>query len=78
MERVESVVATMKEPAVDETYVASEYYDRIFGPDEVKWFKSQTGIETDEELKEHVIAVQEEAWSVSRSAFSIRICSNKK
>ena len=34
-------------------------------PHEVEFFKSQTGIEDDEELKEHVIAVQKEAWEVS-------------
>jgi len=47
-----------------ETYNASEHYDRVFGPEQIAWFKSQTGIQTDEELKKHVIAVQEEAWSV--------------
>ncbi|THG92957.1 hypothetical protein EW145_g8522 [Phellinidium pouzarii] len=32
--------------------------------EEVAFFKSQTGIESDEELKHHVIAVQKEAWEV--------------
>ena len=34
-------------------------------PHEVEFFKAQTGIEGDEGLKEHVIAVQKEAWEVS-------------
>ncbi|KAH8119900.1 hypothetical protein DFH11DRAFT_1685360 [Phellopilus nigrolimitatus] len=33
-------------------------------PEDVAFFKSQTGIEDDEELKQHVIAVQKEAWKV--------------
>ena len=37
-------------------------------PEEVKFLKSQTKIEDDEELKQHVLAVQKEAWSV-RSHF---------
>lgn len=32
--------------------------------EEVVFFKSQTGIESDEELKEHILAVQKEAWDV--------------
>ena len=36
-------------------------------PHEVEFFKAQTGIGDDEELKEHVIAVQKEAWEVSFS-----------
>ncbi|KAI5121149.1 hypothetical protein M0805_007147 [Coniferiporia weirii] len=31
---------------------------------EVAFFKGETGIKSDEELKEHVIAVQKEAWEV--------------
>lgn len=33
--------------------------------DEVTFFKSQTGIESDEELREHILKVQKEAWDVS-------------
>ena len=36
-------------------------------PHEVEFFKAQTGIQDDEELKAHVIAVQKEAWDVSSS-----------
>lgn len=32
--------------------------------EEVAFFKSQTGIESDEELKEHILTVQKEAWDV--------------
>ena len=34
-------------------------------PEEVEFFKAQTGIEDDKELKAHIIAVQKEAWDVS-------------
>ena len=34
-------------------------------PHEVEFFKAQTGIKDDEELKAHVISVQKEAWEVS-------------
>ena len=33
--------------------------------EEVDFLKSQTGIKNDEELKQHVLSVQREAWSVS-------------
>lgn len=32
--------------------------------EEVAFFKSQTKIDSDEELKQHVFAVQKEAWDV--------------
>ena len=34
-------------------------------PEEIAFYKSQTGIQGDEELKEHILAVQKEAWDVS-------------
>lgn len=34
-------------------------------PDESAFLKAQTGIQDDGKLKEHVLAVQEEAWKVS-------------
>lgn len=34
-------------------------------PHEIEFFKAQTGIENDEELKAHIFAVQKEAWEVS-------------
>lgn len=34
-------------------------------PEEVAFLKSQTGIQDDEELKHHILAVQREAWEVS-------------
>ena len=34
-------------------------------PHEVEFFKERTGIEDDEELKAHILAVQKEAWEVS-------------
>lgn len=34
-------------------------------PEEVAFLKSQTGIQDDEELKQHILAVQREAWEVS-------------
>lgn len=34
-------------------------------PNEIEFFKSQTGIQDDEELKKHIISVQKEAWEVS-------------
>ena len=34
---------------------------------ELEFFKEQTGIEDDEELKAHILAVQKEAWEVSSS-----------
>ena len=34
-------------------------------PEEVAFLKSQTRIRDDEELKQHIIAVQREAWNVS-------------
>lgn len=33
-------------------------------PDELEFFKVQTGIQDEEELKEHIIAIQAEAWKV--------------
>lgn len=33
-------------------------------PVEVEFFKQQTGIKDDEKLKEHILAVQKEAWEV--------------
>lgn len=38
-------------------------------PEEVEFFKSQTGISDEEELKNHVLAVQKEAWAVSPPVF---------
>lgn len=34
-------------------------------PDELAFLKAQTGIQDDDKLKEHVLAVQAEAWKVS-------------
>ena len=34
-------------------------------PEEVAFMKKWTGIEDEEELKEHAISVQKEAWDVS-------------
>lgn len=34
-------------------------------PGEVKFFKEQTGIQDDSELRKHIISVQEEAWKVN-------------
>lgn len=34
-------------------------------PDEVLFLKKWTGIDDDEELKQHVLTVQKEAWDVS-------------
>lgn len=49
--------------------------------EEVAFFKAQTGIETDEELKEHILKVQKEAWDVSSSSsaflLQLRIKSNR-
>ena len=39
-------------------------------PHEIEFFKAQTGIEDDGALKEHVIAVQKEAWEVTSILFS--------
>lgn len=36
-------------------------------PEEVAFMKKWTNIEDEEELKEHVIAVQKEAWDVSEN-----------
>lgn len=38
--------------------------------DDLRFFKAQTGIEDDEELKEHVLAVQKEAYQVRLFDFS--------
>ena len=49
--------------------------------EEVAFFKAQTGIETVEELKEHILKVQKEAWDVSSSSsaflLQLRIKSNR-
>ena len=37
-------------------------------PEEVAFLKSQTRIQDDEELKQHIFAVQREAWNVNRSS----------
>jgi len=42
----------------------SDAYDKIFGPEEIVWFKGQTGIQDDAELKKHVLTVQEEAVKI--------------
>ena len=36
-------------------------------PDEVKFLKEQTGIEDEEELKNHIVSVQTDAWQVRDS-----------
>ena len=33
-------------------------------PEDIAFFKQQTGITSDEELKEHVLTIQKEAWNV--------------
>lgn len=33
-------------------------------PEEIAFFKQQTGITSDEGLKEHVVSIQKEAWDV--------------
>ena len=38
---------------------------------EVEFFKNQTGIQEDEELKDHIITVQKEAWAVGSSYFCV-------
>ena len=38
-------------------------------PHEVEFFKAQTGIQDDEELKRHIFKVQKEAWDVRCSFF---------
>lgn len=44
--------------ALDETHYAPY-------PDEIQFLKTQTGIHDDDELKNHVLSIQEEAYSVS-------------
>lgn len=41
-------------------------------PEEVEFLKKWTGIDDDVELKEHVLTVQREAWSVS-SLLALRL-----
>ena len=36
-------------------------------PDEIKFLKEQTGIEDEEELKNHIVSVQTDAWQVQDS-----------
>lgn len=40
---------------------------------EVAFFKSQTGIHDDKELKEHIVKIQHEAWDVSSSGTSVLV-----
>lgn len=40
---------------------------------EVAFFKRQTGIDDDEELKEHIIKIQHEAWDVRSKASPVHL-----
>lgn len=49
------------------TTVDSELNPNLYRPteDEVAFFKFQTGIQGEEELKQHILKIQQEAWDVS-------------
>ena len=46
-------------------------------PEEEAFFKSETGIQDTEELKKHIIEVQEDAYKVSRCSHADRIKSTR-
>ena len=61
-------------PAVTEDMLAKLQLDGSLyslTPEESAFFKQQTGIQGDEELKRHVLEVQKEAWDVRRPPLSI-------
>ncbi|EGO24560.1 hypothetical protein SERLADRAFT_390015, partial [Serpula lacrymans var. lacrymans S7.9] len=44
-------------------YVLDERYYNL-GQEETAFFKAQTGIHNDDELKTHILAIQEKAWKI--------------
>ena len=56
------VMETSNESRFSDVQLDPSKYD--LSAEQKSFFKQQTGIETDEELKEHILEVQRAAWEV--------------